>query len=108
MCDRQFINLIFISLIRNINALNIQNLVTVKMPIEGDYYDNIPEDSRNESFDLEQYEREGGKDGGIKQDDISAMRREIGNLELSLEKARRTETLKLGILSFCACLSLVF
>ena len=43
------------------------------MPIEGDYYDNIPEDNRNESFDLEQYEREGGKDGGIKQDDISAI-----------------------------------
>ena len=69
------------------------------MPIEGDYYDNIPEDSRNESFDLEQYDREGGKDGGIKQDDISAMRREIGNLELSLEKARRnTKIGNIGIL----------
>ena len=45
----------------------------------------LKSDSYDESFDLEQYEREGGNEDSqrIKRDDISGMRREVGNLEVS-------------------------
>ena len=76
------------------------------MPIECDYYDDIPEENTNESFDLEQYEREGGKEEGIKREDISDMRREIGNLDINLQKARRnTKIGNIGI--FCLSLMII-
>ena len=76
------------------------------MPIECDYYDDIPEENTNESFDLEQYEREGGKEEGIKREDISDMRREIGNLDINLQKARRnTKIGNIGI--FCLFLMII-
>ena len=63
----------------------------------------LKSDSYDESFDLEQYEREGGNEDSqrIKRDDISGMRREIGNLEVSQNIARK-QTL-VGV----ACLLLI-
>ena len=76
------------------------------MPIECDYYDDIPEENTNESFDLEQYEREGGKEEGIKREDISDMRRKIGNLDINLQKARRNAKIgNIGI--FCLFLMII-
>ena len=51
----------------------------------------LKSDSYDESFDLEQYDREGGNEDSqrIKRDDISGMRREIGNLEVSQNIARK-------------------